>query len=271
MSHVGKTLLIFLALSALLYLALCALLYAKQRALIYFPETTRVAVAQTDLSIERNGAVLRGWVVNPGRPGAILYFGGNGESIELNRSDFALHFPECSTYLMAYRGYGASDGQPSQDALFGDALAIYDYVRQRHPGGSITVIGRSLGSGIASYLASQRPIDRLVLVTPFDSLADVGQTHYPLFPVRWLVRDRYESFRYLPQHSGPLMVIRAPNDAVIPARHTDRLIAELPRKPEVVGFPQADHNNLSSDPRYWRSLSAFVLGQPATANRPGSR
>lgn len=258
----SKTLLIFLALSALLYMALCALLYAKQRALIYFPEATRVAATQTDISIDRGDAVLRGWVVNPGRQRAILYFGGNGESVELNRGDFAQHFPECSTYLIAYRGYGASEGQPSQDALFADALAIYDHVRQRHPQAPIAVIGRSLGSGIASYLASQRPVDRLVLVTPFDSLADVGQTHYPLFPVRWLVRDRYESFRHLPQYPGPLMVIRAPKDAVIPARHTDRLIAELPRKPEIVEFPQADHNNLSEDPRYWRSLRAFM--QPTT-------
>jgi uncharacterized protein len=263
---VGKALLIFLALAALLYLALCVLLYSKQRSLIYFPETTRVAAAQTDISIDRGDAVLRGWVANPGRAGAILYFGGNGESVELNRGDFVRHFPAHSTYLLAYRGYGASDGQPSQDALFADALAVYDHVRQRHPQGPIAVIGRSLGSGIASYLASQRPVDRLILVTPFDSLADVGQTHYPLFPVRWLVRDRYESFRYLPQHPGALMVIRAPNDAVIPARHTDRLLAELARKPEVVGFPQADHNNLSSDPRYWRSLSAFVHG-PDTTNR----
>lgn len=262
----SKTLLIFLAISALLYMALCALLYAKQRALIYFPEATRVAAAQTDISIDRGDAVLRGWVVNPGRQRVILYFGGNGESVELNRSDFAQHFPECSTYLIAYRGYGASEGQPSQDALFADALAIHDHVRQRHPQAPIAVIGRSLGSGIASYLASQRPVDRLVLVTPFDSLADVGQTHYPLFPVRWLVRDRYESFHYLPQYSGPLMVIRAPNDAVIPARHTDRLIAELPRKPEIVEFPQADHNNLSEDPHYWRSLRAFVQATTVGTN-----
>lgn len=267
---IGKTLLIFLALFALLYLALCGLLYAKQRALIYFPETTRVAAAQTDVSIDRSDVVLRGWVANPGRSGAILYFGGNGESIELNRGDFARYFPSRSSYLIAYRGYGASEGQPDQNALFADALAIYDDVRQRHAG-PIAVIGRSLGSGVASYLASQRTVDRLVLVTPFDSLADVGQTHYPLFPVRWLVRDRYESFRYLPQHAGPLMVIRAPNDAVIPARHTDRLIAGLPREPEIVAFPRADHNNLSSDPRYWQSLATFVQAETVEANRPERR
>ena len=250
---------------------MCTLLYAKQRALIYFPETTRVAVAQTDISIDRDDVVLRGWAVNPGRPDAILYFGGNGESVELNRSDFAVHFPEFSTYLMSYRGYCASDGQPYQDALFADALVIYDHVRRRHPEGSIAVIGRSLGSGVASYLSSQRPVDRLVLVTPFDSLASVGQTHYPLFPVRWLVRDRYETFRYMPHHAGPLMVIRAPNDAVIPARHTDRLIAGLPRKPEIVAFPRADHNNLSSDPRYWRSLATFVQAETVDTNRPERR
>lgn len=261
---IAKLLLSLAAISVLLYLALCALLYAKQRALIYFPQATRVAAAQTDIGIDRGDAILRGWVVNPGRRGAILYFGGNGESIEWNREDFAEHFPEHSVYLMAYRGYGASDGQPSQAALFADALAIYDHVRQRHPEQPIAAIGRSLGSGVASYVASRRPLDRLALVTPFDSLADVGQTHYPLFPVRWLVRDRYESFRYLPQHAGPLLILRARHDAVIPAGHTDRLIAALPREPQIVVFPEADHNDLSADPLYWRSLAAFLRpGTPA--------
>lgn len=263
---IGKTLTILLALSVLLYLGLCTLLYFKQRSLIYFPEATRVAAAQTDIRIDRDGIALRGWVVNPGRHRAILYFGGNGESIEWNRDDFAQHFPEHSVYMIAYRGYGASDGRPSQTALFADALAIYDHVRQHHPEGSIAVIGRSLGSGVASYLVSQRPVDRLVLVTPFDSLAEVGQTHYPLFPVRWLVRDRYESLRYLPHHAGPLMILRAPNDAVIPARHTDRLIAALPRKPQVVDFPEADHNDLSADPLYWRSLGSFLRPGAAVAD-----
>src|SRR5687768_10828140 len=72
---IGKTLLVFLALSALLYLALCGLLYAKQRALIYFPGETRVSVEQTDIKIDRGDVTLRGWVVNSGQPSAILYFG----------------------------------------------------------------------------------------------------------------------------------------------------------------------------------------------------
>lgn len=252
----------------LAYGALCFLLYRQQRALIYFPDATRLASEQTDFSVSRDGATLRGWTVNPGQSDAILYFGGNGESVEAYRETFAEWFPDASVYLLAYRGYGASDGQPSETALFGDALALYDAVRQRHPGGSIAVIGRSLGSGVASYLASQRPLARLVLVTPFDSLASVAQAHYPIFPVRWLLRDRYESLRYLPQHQGELLVLRAGRDEVIPAANTDRLLAGLPQRPRVLNIAEAGHNDLSLFPAYREALVGFLRSGPAPAPGP---
>ena len=125
---------------------------------------------------------LRGWKLNPGKSGALLYFGGNAERLDASRDEFARLFPDRTVYLLSYRGYGASEGQPGEAALFGDALALYDAARARHPRRRYAVIGRSLGSGVASYLASQRPVERLALVTPFDSLAEVAQAHYPVVP-----------------------------------------------------------------------------------------
>lgn len=93
--------------------------------------------------------------------------------MQVNRDDFTRWFPGRSVYLLAYRGYGASDGAPSQQALLADAVAFYDAVQAQHLGQPIVAIGRSLGSEIAAYLASQRPLSQLVLITPYGSMADV--------------------------------------------------------------------------------------------------
>jgi uncharacterized protein len=240
------------------YLAMCGWMYAKQRELLYLPQETKADANLTDFGIARNGVMLNGWLVNIGKPGAVIYFGGNAERIENMRGHFAKWFPDSSVYLVPYRGYGASEGEPSEDAIFEDALAIFDQVRARQPGAPIVVIGRSLGSGVASYVASQRPVAKLALVTPFDSMANVAQSHYPWLPARWLVSDRYESTRYLANYRGPLLVVRAGRDAVVPAESTDRLIASLPRPPRLLDLPKADHASVVTDPAYGAALADFV-------------
>lgn len=251
------------------YLVACALLYFQQRRLVYYPQFTRAEPARTDIALARPGATLRGWVVNPGQRDAVLYLGGNAEAVEANREDLARWLPGHTTYLFAYRGYGASDGVPGEAALLADALAQYDEVVGRHPQGRVSVIGRSLGSGIATHVAAERDVPRLVLVTPFDSLAAVAQAHYPFFPVRWLLQDRYDSARRLPRHHGGLLVLRAGRDAVVPPAHTDRLLAAFRGKARVVDFPGASHDDLSTDPSYWRALQDFL--EPDDGGPPAGR
>ena len=246
-----------IGLLAAAYIGLCAWLYLSQRSLIYFPQFTGVDARDTDIEIRRGDVTLRGWVVNPGRPAAIIYFGGNAERIERGRDAFAAWFPDQSVYLVAYRGYGASDGAPREADLFTDAVAVFDHVRARH-GGPVVVVGRSLGSGVASYLGSQRPVARLALVTPFDSMAELGAAHYPWLPARWLLRDRYESTRHLSGYHGPVLVIRAGRDTIVPPANTDRLIRSLPSPPTVVALPAADHNTLDGDPSYRAALVRFL-------------
>ena len=250
----------FMALSVLLlgYAAICAVLYFKQRDMIYHPSATTVPAASTDFSLTHQGLTLRGWKLNPGKAKALIYFGGNAERLESSRDQFTRLFPEQTIYLLSYRGYGASDGKPTEAALFGDALALYDAVHEQHPQADIALIGRSLGSGVASYLASQRPVKKLALVTPFDSLAEVAQSHYRWLPARWLVTDAYASRRYLRNYAGRLLILRAGRDQVIPPGNTNRLIASLQRPASVVAFPLADHNDISLDPRYGQALRDFL-------------
>lgn len=254
----AKSLLALLALLLLGYAGLCALLYFKQRDLIYYPAATTVPAAATDFRLVREGVTLRGWRLNPGKSRALIYFGGNAERLDASREEFARLFPDRPIYLLSYRGYGASDDQPDEPALLGDALALYDEVQARHPRPGIAVIGRSLGSGVASYVAARRPVEKLALVTPFDSLAEVAQGHYPMFPVRLLMRDRYPSTEYLPRYAGPLLVLRGGRDEVIPPAYTDHLLATLTHKPQVVDFPNAGHNDISQDPAYAEALRDFM-------------
>lgn len=258
MPALGKSLLAVAALLLFAYAGICALLFFKQREFIYYPDATRVAARETDFSLVRDGVTLRGWRSNASRTGAVIYFGGNAERLEMSRAEFSGLFPGRTVYLVSYRGYGASEGKPGEAALFGDALALYDEVGRQHPQAPIAVIGRSLGSGVASYVASRRPVERLALVTPFDSLAAVAQSHYRVFPVRWLMRDSYDSTRYLPQYRGPLLVLRAGRDEVIPPANTDKLLASLNGRPQVIDFPQAGHNDISDDPRYAEALREFL-------------
>ena len=208
----------------LLYAAACAWVYFNQRTLLYFPQATHVPRAATDYALDRGDAVLRGWALHREAGEPILYFGGNAEQVGANRADFARWFPVRAVYLPAYRGYGASDGMPSQDALFADALALYDAVRAQHPGQRISVIGRSLGSGVAAYVASHRDVARLALVTPYDSMVAVGQAHYPWLPVSLLARERFESTRWLRGYHRPVLVLQASDDRVVPRANTEALV-----------------------------------------------
>ncbi|HEY0489067.1 MAG TPA: alpha/beta fold hydrolase [Telluria sp.] len=240
------------------YAAVCAWLFAKQRDLIYFPQGTRVDASQTDFALARDDIQLHGWVLHPEGDRPVIYFGGNAESIQNRRDQFGRLLPGRAVYLVSYRGYGASGGLPSEDALFADALAVFDTVRARHPDEPVSVIGSSLGSGVASYVASQRKVERLVLVAPFDSLAAVAQAHYPAFPVRWLVRDRFDSATRLQGYEGDVLVIRAGQDQVVLPANTDRLIAAFAHPPRVVDVPEADHGTIGSEVAFERALADFL-------------
>jgi pimeloyl-ACP methyl ester carboxylesterase len=243
-------------LGLLAYLGGGAYLYLQQRSYLYFPQQTHVPASETDYAVTHDGLTLRGWVVNPGQPRAVIFFGGNGDSVERMRARIARWVPDRTLYLPAYRGYGASDGSPSEAALFADALAVYDDVRSRHA--EITLIGRSLGTGVASYLAAQRPTAKLVLVTPFDSVVRVAQGQFPMYPASLLMKDRFESWRYAPRIKAPVLIVEAGDDEVIPAASTERLAAAFQPAPQFVRIPQAGHGSVLKRPETEAAIEDFL-------------
>ena len=239
---------------AILYAGICGAVFAFQRSLIYYPRPSSV---QDGLLMDLRVGTETVLVSTQPRPGpdAVIYFGGNGEDVSRDMADFSAVFPKQSIYLLHYPGYGGSSGSPSQQAIFADALALDDKVYAKHP--NIVVIGRSLGSGVAVWLASQRPVVRLVLITPFDSLADPAAQQYPYLPVRWLLRDKFESWRYAPQVTTPTRMIVAEDDEIVPRSSSDRLRTRF--KDGIVSYvvvPGAGHNTIQDSPEYWALLSS---------------
>ena len=253
-----KVSLVAVGLAAGLYAGCVAFLYFQQRELLYFPTPGPVSgqLAQ-EIRFSSAGLALRGWAVNPGNASAIVYFGGNGEAVERNAGFFAQLLPGRTVYLLPYRGYSGNPGEPTEAGLYADALAEFDQLAHRHT--SIAVIGRSLGTGVATYVAAQRPIERLVLVTPYDSIENVAQAKYALFPVGLLLHDKYESWRRAPELRMPTLILVAEQDRVVPRANTEHLIASFQRPPRVVIVAGVGHNGISSRREYSRALQAFFV------------
>ncbi|MDM8350508.1 alpha/beta hydrolase, partial [Pseudomonas sp. sp1636] len=239
----------FLAVLAALYLAICVALFVAQRSLIYFPQPLAISHPGTLLRLPADeGEVLVSIRPRAG-PNALIYFGGNAEDVSLNLADFARAFPEHALYLLHYRGYGGSSGSPSEEAIQRDALALFDRVHGAHP--RTVVVGRSLGSGVAVRLASQRPAARLVLITPFDSLQAFAARQFPYLPIKWLLKDKFESSTYAAQIRVPTLLIVAEHDEVIPRASSETLYRHFaPGVATLKVIPDKGHNSISESPEY---------------------
>ena len=242
--------------AAFIYIALCSWLYLKQRSMQYFPTPAPVNVEAQKFELPSDGLLLNGWVINPGKQRAMIYFGGNGEAVEYNAEVFKKTLPDVSVYLLPYRSYSGNPGEVSEENCYRDALKLYDQIKSRHH--SINALGRSLGSGVATYLASQRKIDKLILVTPYDSMLNVAQEKYPIFPVSLLLKDGYESWRQAPVIQSDVLVLIAGLDEIIPRASTDNLLRHFRKKPKVIVFEKAGHNTLSDSIEYDLAVSEFI-------------
>lgn len=241
--------LVVAAVGAALYGGLCAFLWWQQRALLYFPTPPSALPAGSLRTFAVDAGDLRVAVRPRESASAVLYFGGNAEDVAATLPELARTFPDAALFLPHYRGYGGSAGQPSEAALHADALVVFDAVRAEHP--AVTVVGRSLGSGVAVRLASERPVERLVLVTPYDSIVDIAARLYWFVPVAWLLQDTFESGRHAPRVTAPTLLVLADDDRVVPGWSSERLLARFaPGVARAVTLAGTDHGSVSAHPRY---------------------
>jgi pimeloyl-ACP methyl ester carboxylesterase len=245
-----------LLLALLIYGGACLALYVFQRSLLYFPQPAGFGNAAT-LALAVDGAELRVAVRPHDGPKALIYFGGNAEDVSASLPQLAAALPGYAIYALHYRGYGGSSGTPTEATLHADALALFDKVRTQHA--EIALVGRSLGSGVAVRLASLRPVSRLVLVTPYDSILEVAKRQFPYFPVSWLLTDKYESWRAAPAIRVPTLLLQAEHDEVIPAASTARLNAAFAHGiASLVVIGGTGHNTISLPPQYMEEIRKIL-------------
>lgn len=251
-----KVVAFIVGLGLLLYLFAALALLLLQRSFIYFPSPI-VMHSFTEKNVEAGeGIRLNLIVANESKREAVIYFGGNAEAVAGSVAEYAEALSDKAIYMVNYRGYGKSEGQPTEEALIQDAQVVYDFVSKNHT--KVSVIGRSLGSGVACRLATLRPVSNLVLITPYDSILNIAKSAYPVFPVEYLLKDQYRSVDYAAAINVPVLVILAQNDAVIPAQNSHRLIEAFDRHIPVAVLADTGHNDLQHNAEFYPLISDFL-------------
>jgi pimeloyl-ACP methyl ester carboxylesterase len=234
-------------LGASLYATAGTMLYVNQRDIIFQPADNSVAPPPqgsiyTLLPVTtESGGRLTVWAspaANTELP-TIVFFHGNASDVR----DFAqfgtrLHALGYGVVLASYRGYSGNDRAPSEDGLFEDGRAILDAVSVSGP---IILWGHSLGSGVATRLASEMRADALILESPFTSLTELGSMLYPLFPVDWLLTDRFDSASLAPNIEMPVLILHSRDDTVVPFALGAKLAAAFGANARLVALDHLGH------------------------------
>jgi fermentation-respiration switch protein FrsA (DUF1100 family) len=231
----------------------CAMLYLAQRHFLYHPQPTRISPAAAGFPAAEevaltssDGEQLIAWHAAP-RPGkaVVVFFHGNADALARRVSRFAqLTADGTGLIALSYRGYGGSTGWPSEQGLYRDAAAAYAFAVARYSAERLVVWGFSLGTGPAVALAVERPIGRLVLESPFTSIADIAAAAMPFVPVRLLLKDQYHSDRRIGRLRVPLLIMQGGHDQIVPLTLCKRLYALAPEPKRFVLFPEGRHENL---------------------------
>ena len=236
------------------YTVSCLALYVFQRRLLYFPDPAHYTPQQAGLAgVEEiglatpDGERLVAWYKPVPAPSPVLlYFHGNGGGLYLRRERIeALAGAGYGVFIVGYRGYSGSTGRPTEKALVADGLLAYDYLTAQGVAPSrIVLYGESLGTGIATQVASQRRTSAVILEAPYGSVASEAKAHFGIFPIDWLLLDRFDSMAHIGRINVPLLIMHGSKDSVIPARSSHALFDAAKEPKEYVEFQHGGHNDL---------------------------
>ncbi|MCC5871905.1 MAG: alpha/beta hydrolase [Gammaproteobacteria bacterium] len=266
------------------YAVVVALMFFGQSSLVHLPNVpSRTLVAtpeRIDLDYEgvnfaaADGTRLHGWYVPaPEADRTLLFLHGNAGNISHRLDSLRIfHDLGLNVFIIDYRGYGQSEGRPSEAGLHADALAALDYLEREHgvPTAEVVAFGRSLGGAVAACLATRKPLAALILESTFISVPELGSELYPWLPVRWLSRLEYDALACLEDVAGqedvgrrvPTLIVHSREDDIVPFRHGQALAAA--GGAELLEL-RGDHNRgfLVSGEQYTRGLARFLSDLPA--------
>ena len=258
----------------LIILALClgvmSLLYVFQEKMIFFPGK-RIVDTPGSIGLHYEDVYLvteddvrvHGWYVpHVDEKATVLFFHGNAGNISHRLDSISIfHDLGLSVFIIDYRGYGRSEGRPSEKGTYRDAMAAWNYLvdeRRLRPD-EIILFGRSLGGGGAAGLAARVSPAAVILESTFTSIKELGKHYYPYLPVSWIARVRYPVDEDISSFNCPVLVIHSEQDDVVPFRHGQRLFATA-REPKMFLPISGDHNTgfLLSGDVYVEGMKRFI-------------
>jgi uncharacterized protein len=221
-----------------------------------YPDVEEVQIKTPD------NLTLHGWYLKNSlqqQSPLLIYFGGNAEEVSKRIRDVE-QVTGWSWLVVNYRGYGLSEGSPTETHLFNDALLVYDTFAQRADIDSqnIVAFGRSLGTGVAVHLASKRPVKAVILVSPYPSIRSVAQDFYPYVPVFLLLKHHFDVLPLAPSIKIPMLAIMSEHDQVISHEHSFALIDAWGGVKNKKIIPNTFHNNVHVGEGYWENIRAFL-------------
>jgi pimeloyl-ACP methyl ester carboxylesterase len=255
-----------------IYILVVFLVYLFQDNFMFFPKkiSATASALSNDSTIETitiktdASEYLHGWLCKKKdyqKQKIIIYFGGNGDEV----SDLVLQAKQnldWSILLVNYPGYGNSDGKPNEISFFNSALKIYDNMVSRNDidTNNIVIMGRSIGTGVATFLANKRKNRGVILISPFESMANVVKDKFGfILPVNLILRSKFDSKSYASKINSPLLCIYGTNDKIIPMRHSKSLMKYWGGKVESHELNGFNHNNLIGSKEVWDCINEFLL------------
>jgi len=241
------------------YLLLLGFLWVMQERMLYMPNTPSRALEASpadrgwdyeDVTLEtEDGVRVHGWWLPVDSPrGSLIFFHGNAGNISHRLASLSI-FRDLglSVLIIDYRGYGESEGSPSEAGFYRDAQAAWDHLRQERgvPASEIILFGRSLGAAVASGLAASLPAEdsagAVILESPFRSVPEMAQALYPFLPARWLTRMDYDNEKHVQSIEAPLLIIHSEDDEIVPYAQ-GRAVYEAASSPKTFLGLSGGHN-----------------------------
>lgn len=257
--------------TALIYIIIGTLLYFFQEKLIFHPESLPVEHRysftnphnEINLTVneEKNINIVQFTVPDSVRRGVVLYFHGNMQNIG-RYAPYAIHFTRNNweVWMIDYPGFGKSTGERSESIMYQDAMELYKMARARFAADSIILYGRSIGTGVASQLASVRSCKKLILETPYYSMEAVMSRYAFMFPISMMSKYHFPNYEYLQKVIAPVTLIHGTSDEVIAYSNSKRLLEKrkATQTTELITIEKGKHNNLHEFPEFQRKIDSLL-------------
>ncbi len=252
---------------AIAYLGVVLLAALFQRRLLYFPTklplelAERTALAEGFVPWKSQAGHTIGWKIPArGTPtGSVLIAHGNAGNA-LNRGYIAqpIHRAgDLDVYVLEYPGYGARPGSPTMKSFLAAGEEAFSALPSNRP---VYLVSESIGAGVVAHLAKTFPtkVGGILMLAPYDDLGSVAQSQMPLLPAKWILRDRFRPAEWLADYRGPVQIVIAARDEIIPPRFGQRLYDSCIGPKELVVIPDAGHNDIAEQsPRWWQKVFQF--------------